>query len=242
MTLNESKSWEELVLRTNQNGTWMSKQGILFYRVIEPPEILFYPYRLFPVLATVSADGYDILQDANNNKILYSNDKTVMTQVFQGWNEPNLEVYMRYPAGHPQRKHPNSDIAMPAENLTSRYGYWLRGKDSPIFAPTGWGMFYLPYNFDVDVGIYNPELFEVNPVVLYIMCKLKFHALDPRKDDELPLIIRMLNQSWPGAFWSPGKFLPDYPEFEANFGVPPICWNGVRATVDGQTIYEARRR
>lgn len=233
------KSWRELVLTPLMNFGIQFDKGWLFARTLIN-SIVPYLYDRWDSLAAASGDtDYSVPQDSNNNDIFYVENSDEIWQVFQEWNHPRLRIHTRIPRPEVAR-YLQGEIGNPT--ITGTFGWMLEGWESPKGNGTGRGMFFVPYQVNVEFAKYNPESFRVQPINMFYINKMRYAAFNPREKLGVNMIKGILQKRIPCLLWQADIIPFIYKQnFAKIFGVEPIAWDGLEATVGSgknlETIY-----
>jgi hypothetical protein len=218
-------------LRENFNAVLKTQQGLLVTKVFET-EIVPYENPLWPVVPAGGFVDFFIPRDAVANEIFRVERPGTISQIFQGWAQPNLKIFMRIPQGTPRGVHPNPRIGNPAINTLPPFGWILQGFESPKDSWTRKGEFFiLPY-LSYEFGFINPEGFDVKPNSNHLFNNFNHIPYDPREASDHEVIMRILKGSIPARIWSPGIEPFPFNSFTTRFEVPPIQFNGKKAWYD----------
>lgn len=229
----EEKSWRVLVLQPNMNFGIEFDAGWFFARS-RTVEIVPYRYDRWNYLEAGGSADFAVIRNAANRSFMWVDDKTEIWQIFSEWNQPRLRVHSRIPRPEPRRGL-RGEIGMPT--ITSTFGWWLEGYESPIGRGTGRGMFFLPYETDLEFGLYNPETYGVQPLTDFYMNKIVYTKFDPETDIGLHMIKGILTNRIPTLTWQAGIKPFTFKKFYEVFGIKPVVWDGLEARVNGELIY-----
>jgi len=233
----EADSYQRHLIQPNFNFGYKFEQGWLFGRVHET-ELIPVNYEEWASIDTVSEIAFDtikVTKGGDSYDLFWVKKENQIWQVFQGWNDPNLRIFIRFPESIPRGGIPN-EIGNPG--LDNEWGWLLEGRDSLIDAITVRGQFFLPYQRNIEFGIYNPALYRIQPVTKFIINIMKFTPYDPAIKAHLEKIIGMLKGKIQATLYTPGIAPFDYSDFKKVYKIDPVEWDGAIAKIGGSKVIE----
>jgi len=234
--------WQQAALRPNFNIIYETQAGMLVARVMRGG----YPEGVsqFEFDRVGSLDGWNgvapapagtrfalqilFTDDVPPRRILFHLRRDELWQVFVGISHPDTRVFLNLPQN--VRTHGiNNEIGNPVETMDDEFGWFFEGNDSDHDNPTNAAEFFLPQQFDVELGVINTSNFGQHPMLKLILNQLVIRGFDARNQADRDVIKGILRGTIPSKLVGRAKvpFPITNQQFNQNWSVPPIAFDGV---------------
>lgn len=216
------KTYQEALLERGHNFGLKVRNGWIFARVKDYEPIVNVNYDRFDGMTTASASSsiaggtaatWHLLEDANSEDYLAETEKNRVLQVFMGMWPMRLRKWMQFPE---TLQRGNLDkILVPAVPTATTGGY-IDGLMSPYMNPTDQGMMIVPEEVNVYHGLFNPELYTVQPKISLFIRRMDVQWLNPLEAKAKAKIAEIIQRVETGKngvaamLWSPGLKAWDY--------------------------------
>ena len=227
-TQQSMKTYKDSLLERGNNFALHMDGGWLFGRVLDldrPTSIVYNRYNTLAGLgykATVGTDTtastWNIPQDANSSRYLYEDDKDRLLQAFVGISPAPMKVFIQFPESIPRGALSQFPMNEPFDDATPGA---IDGYMSPFAMPTDAGELMIPAQTNVALGLYNPKSYAVNPVLNFVIQRMKVRYLDKDKSVDKQIIESIINGGR-CKYWSPGVENWSY-NSKSRLGIPTVA-------------------
>lgn len=220
----------------------MGTKGNVFWYTEDVDELEYYferwEYRTAGTAGCVTSGAtFEELQTTDPYRVLYHENKNLVLEIFDGWNDPDLSVWLNYAINERTKGHPNSKIGRSTLNLTGVFGWLLYGAQSIIEHETARGRVLIPAGLKTDWALYNDSLRDFQPESKFIIRSLYSRPYNPRDPEDLKAIIGMFKGKVKCDFWSPKLKNWTYDDLDKYYEVEPVRFDGIRAMIGKEIIY-----
>lgn len=162
--------------------------------------------------------------NVDNNSVFFHKDPDIVLQRFIGISPPRLRWWEKFPQDQLRGKF-HGDITVGGSFDDESVGYvdGLSRSGSPLMEPTTLTEAFIPKDVHIEEGLYNPELYLVNPKFFIAVRRLQVHWLDSTVPKDRVLIEGIMSGKERKVLWSPGIAPWEY-DAKAKLGIVPTEW------------------